>query len=218
MTDTLLKPDDTGEIPTRIDDLGIEPTADLRHHMHRRDTTSELTQNLAHEIAGLPPRRRPEADITAEFKLIEPPLGLSAVDLAVAQPIAPWERVVDITSPSGPATPPPVPDGPIIPPRPSAAETERLTLLGSLGAELPEAPFAVDPEPEEDGDDVVFRRGCNGGEPIRSHRAPVPGSRLACRLATKAAVRRAVVWTALVVTAAYLGVDLAALIVMGWAR
>lgn len=135
MTDTLIElhPDDSGEIPALPGESIHRITAADRERLLGEDT-----RNLAHEMAGLPPRRRPEVDITSEFKLIEPPLGLSSGDLAPAQ----LERAVDITNPTGPATPPPVPpDGPVIPPRPAAAVTERLTLLGSLGAELPRVPF-----------------------------------------------------------------------------
>lgn len=92
MTEALIDHADSGEIPrlpgehrTRID-LG-EATRDLRSF--RRDTTEEHTENLAHHIAGLPPRRRPVSDVTAEARLIDAPLGLAGANFG--QP-----RVIDL--------------------------------------------------------------------------------------------------------------------------
>jgi len=75
MTD-LIDRADSGEIPP-IDDLGVKPIRDLSDRLHRRDTTDECTRNLAHEIAGLPPRRRPTASQTVDFTLVDAPLGLA---------------------------------------------------------------------------------------------------------------------------------------------
>ena len=75
MTD-LIDRADSGEIP-HIDDLGIGATRDLSGHVGRRDTTDECTRNLAHEIAGLPPRRRPVSNENTKTRLIDSPLGLS---------------------------------------------------------------------------------------------------------------------------------------------
>jgi hypothetical protein len=125
MTDTLLKPDDTGDIPRPIGETRI------------RIAPGELTENLAEYVMTAPsfdaiPRRVIEIDDTVQFRIPEtigvvdcldgnpqpkptkplpPP---PKYDMAAAQPVAPWGRVAD---------------------------TEQLTVLGSLGADLPEVPF-----------------------------------------------------------------------------
>lgn len=124
MTDILLDPSDTGEIP--------RPIGETTHHItaaDRQRIIGETTQNLGHEIAGLPPRRRPDA--TGELPaLIDVPIGMTIgtdgmLDLAAAQPIAPWERVADterlsiLGTLTGPQAPP-TPDPPPPPPPPSA--------------------------------------------------------------------------------------------------
>jgi hypothetical protein len=132
MTDTLLDydPNDTGDIPP-IDDLGLDATRDLSSHAHRRDTTGEATRNLAHEIAGLPPRRRPDHDPTIEMSLIEPPLGLSHGDLAPVSGVPAVFLTEEDMQPAddleGPQKPVPAPK----PPQP--APTEVLSLLAKLG-------------------------------------------------------------------------------------
>jgi hypothetical protein len=91
------------------------PIGEDRTVILRRDTTTEDTRNLAHEIAGLPPRRRPAADETVRMRLIEPALGLNHHDMA---------RVIEIddtvtfglAGPQGPA-PAPKPPRPSVPPQ-----------------------------------------------------------------------------------------------------
>jgi len=114
MTD-LIDRADSGEIPS-FDDLGIEATRDLSAHRRRRDTTAELTQNLAHEIAGLPPRRRPDA--TGEIPLlIDAPLGML----------------------EGPQkSPPPLP-------KPKEPAETGINIFGGLGEDLPVCVF-VEPD------------------------------------------------------------------------
>ena len=78
---------DSGEIP-RIDDLGTEPTEDLRHHMHRRDTTGEATENLGRYLRDAPsfeaiPRRIIDLDDTVTYM----PATIGVVDQGA------WERV-----------------------------------------------------------------------------------------------------------------------------
>lgn len=132
MTDVLLDPNDTGEIPpppgqtrTRID-LG-EKTRDLSDRRNRRDTTDEATRNLAHEIAGLPPRRRPASNEAAKTRLIDAPLGLAGENFGSPR----WDIELDSTVMFGvvyqaaatldgdlrPAAPGPRPTGPL-PPNP----------------------------------------------------------------------------------------------------
>ena len=116
MTDTLLDPNDTGEIPRLVGETRI------------RIDTGEATQNLAEYARVMPPmaaipRRVFDLDDTVIYMpetigvvglddkpYPKPPYPLPPnpkYDLAAAQPVAPWERVVD---------------------------TGRLTILGSLTA------------------------------------------------------------------------------------
>jgi hypothetical protein len=106
MTDLLtheLPPEDTGEIRGRAG-LG-----------------DESTRNLGPYVAGLPPAlRRPDANDTGEIRI---PATIGVVDQAVAQPVAPLERVAvldDELRPSAPGPlPSPLPAPPPAPPRPS---------------------------------------------------------------------------------------------------
>ena len=141
MTDTLIDRADSGEIP-RIDDLGEGPTTDLRQHL-RRDTREELTQNLGHEIAGLPPRRRPESDPTIETRIVEHPI-LNTWDMdetviylpTVADSLAGASATVtgDLQGPQSP--PPPLPK----PPRPAAPGRAAFTVRGMFSQGRHRAP------------------------------------------------------------------------------
>jgi hypothetical protein len=127
MTDILTRdPNDSDEFP-----LGI---GEQRTVIIRRDTTREVTQNLGHEIAGLPPRRRPAADETVtRMRLIEPALGLNHHDMS---------RVIEIDDTvtfglAGPQSPPPpLPPAPrpSVPPQYDADETQVQTLWHSMTA------------------------------------------------------------------------------------
>jgi hypothetical protein len=129
MTD-LIDRADSGDIH-RFDDLGIEATRDLSSHAHRRDTTDEATRNLAHDIAGLPPRRRPDHDPTIEMSLIEPPLGLSHGDL---EPVSGVPAVFLTEEDMQPAEDLEGPQKPVPAPRPpQPAPTEVLRLLAKRG-------------------------------------------------------------------------------------
>lgn len=123
MTDLLTNPIDTGEIPAPGETLT---------RLYVATPPGETTLNLAHAIQA----RRPDA--TGEIPaLADTPLGLAAADLA---PVSPAAYSPEPGEPPRPLpVPPPVPG----PPPPAAAETERLSLLGSLGDTWP----GTDPEP-----------------------------------------------------------------------
>ena len=117
MTDLLLDPNDTGEIPTQA---------------------GEATQNLAPYMENPPALRLALTEPTAEIRIpqtiavVDEPVDMQRhLDAGFAQPIAPPERVDGFDGPQPP--PPPLPP---IPPSPDGFETARLNLLDSL-AEAP---------------------------------------------------------------------------------
>lgn len=119
MTILTRNPNDSDEFPLGI---GEERTVILR-----RDTTGEATRNLAPEIAGLPPRRRPAAT-GAYPALVAMPLGMNHHDMT---------RVIEI-------------DETVIYrlPRVVDPETERLSLLGTVaGIDGDLRPAAPGPRP-----------------------------------------------------------------------
>lgn len=191
MTDTLLdySPEDTGDIPALVGE-----TARIITPADRERLLGEDTRNLAHDIAGLPPRRRPDA-LDTPTVLIDMPIGM-----------------VGLQGPQAP--PPPLPK----PPRPAApgkytdpAETG-VGIFGGLGEDLPEL------EPDEDGDDVVFRRGCGGGQPWPQVADRKPAT-LRARWRRGRHVAPVPFWTAFLIgagvtMAAYSGVVLAAVAVI----
>jgi hypothetical protein len=197
MTD-LIDRADSGEIPP-IDDLGIEATRDLSSHVHRRDTTGEHTRNLAHDIAGLPPRRRPDSDHTIEMALIEPPLGLSHGDLEPVSGVPTVFLTEEDMQPAedleGPQKPVPVPR----PPQP--APTEVLSLLATLGG-TPDMTGLVPPlRPARPARERARFRASQFGSRGRHARAVRPGTLVAV--------------TVLLTAAVYSGIVLAAWLVMG---
>jgi hypothetical protein len=101
----------------------------------------------------------------------------------------------------GPQKPPP----PLPKPKADLAETG-VNIFGGLGTDLP--------EPDEDDDETVFRRGCNGGQPFPAP-APAPtGGRVLRLRAVKAAFRQGLWIGALAAVAVYSGLVLAALVVI----
>lgn len=86
MTDVI----DSGDIP-RIDDLGTEPTTDLRHYATRRDTTDEHTQNIGPYAEFSHPIRRPAAGqiVDIDETVIYLPQSIGVVDTSA------FERVAD---------------------------------------------------------------------------------------------------------------------------
>jgi hypothetical protein len=194
MTD-LIDRADSGDIH-RFDDLGIEATRDLSSHARRRDTTDEATRNLAHEIAGLPPRRRPDHDPTIEMSLIEPPLGLSHGDLepvsGVPTVFLTEEDVQPVEDLEGPQKPVPAPR----PPQP--APTEVLRLLAKRGG-TPDMTGLV-PALRPARERARFRASQFGSRG-RHARAVRPGTLVAV--------------TVLLTSAVYSGIVLAAWLVMG---
>lgn len=116
MTDLMLDPNDTGEIPIQAPGEATINLADQR--------TAILDAN--HNLRS--------ADPTAEIPVITDakPIDMQRhLDAGFAQPIAPPERVDGFDGPQPP--PPPLPP---IPPSPDGFETARLNLLDSL-AEAP---------------------------------------------------------------------------------
>jgi hypothetical protein len=202
VTDTLIDydPNDTGDIPP-IDDLGIEATRDLSSHVHRRDTAGEHTRNLAHDIAGLPPRRRPDHDHTIEMSLIEPPLGLSHGDLepvsGVPTVFLTEEDVQPADDLEGPQKPVPAPR----PPQP--APTEVLRLLAKRGG-----------TPDMTGLVPALRPAAPARERAR-FRASQFGSRGRHAMPIQIRPGTLVAITVLLTAAVYSGILLAAWVVMG---
>lgn len=158
MTITTTDSADSGEVARLV---GEERTVIIR-----RDTVGEATRNLAHDIAGLPPRRRPAADETVtQMRLIEPALGLNHHDM---------DRVVEM-------------DETVIyriPETIGIVDTDRLTILDSLAGSYadmdgelqgpqpkPTQPLPPDPRPAAPGRASFTVRGM-----VRQgrHRAPAP--------------------------------------------
>ena len=108
MTDVLLDPNDSGEV-TRIDSLGAEPTEDLRHHMNRRDTTGELTQNLGQYA-------RPDA-----------PFGYLRKTFDIDDTVIYMPETIGLAGPQSP--PPPLPKPPS---KSYDPETAVISLLGAV--------------------------------------------------------------------------------------
>jgi hypothetical protein len=151
MTGTLLDydPNDTGDIPTG----DIPRQIGEERIVIRRDTTGEDTRNLSHEIAGLPPRRRPAADETARMRLIEPALGLNHHDMSrvieIDDTVTYMPATIGLAGPQDPPPPLPPAPRPSVPPQydmaaaqplwplervAGAAETQTQTILHSLTA------------------------------------------------------------------------------------
>jgi hypothetical protein len=197
MTD-LIDRADSGDIH-RFDDLGIEATRDLSSHVHRRDTTDEATRNLAHEIAGLPPRRRPESDPTIGTSLIEPPLGLSHGDL---EPVPGVPAVFLTEEDMQPADDLEGPQKPVPAPRPpQPAPTEVLSLLAKLGGTPDMTGLVPALRPARPARERARFKASQFGSRGRHARAVRPGTLVAV--------------TVLFTAAVYSGILLAAWVVMG---